>query len=95
MLHEDTARHGEPVFSREEKSDDIVARLAKSACVGCYECVCGMCAVLAEAVDEIKQLRAAIEACNDDFFSLKDMYDRLRESRDQWQELAESLEKTN
>jgi uncharacterized NAD(P)/FAD-binding protein YdhS len=54
-----------------------------------------MCAVLAEAVDEIKQLRAAIEACNDDFFSLKDMYDRLRESRDQWQELAESLEKTN
>jgi len=26
-LHEDTARHGEPVFSREEKSDDIVAHL--------------------------------------------------------------------
>lgn len=64
MLHEDTARHGEPVFSREEKSDDIVTRLAKSACVGCYECVCGMCAVLAEAVDEIKQLREELAQAN-------------------------------
>lgn len=38
-------------------TDDIVTRLAESACVGCYECVCGMCALLSDAVDEIKQLR--------------------------------------
>ena len=42
-------------------TDDIITRLAKSACVGCYECVCGMCSLLAEAVDEIKQLRAEVE----------------------------------
>lgn len=40
-----------------KSSDDIVTRLAKSACVGCYECVCGMCVLLSDAVDEIKQLR--------------------------------------
>lgn len=93
MLHEDTARHGEPVFSRSSESrttiEDIVTRLES------WDDQQPPFAIMKEAAAEIKQLRAAIEACNDDFFSLKDMYDRLRESRDRWQELAESLEKTN
>lgn len=70
-------------------TDDIVTRLES------WDDQQPPFAIMKEAAAEIKQLRAAIEACNDDFFSLKDMYDRLRESRDQWQELAESLEKTN
>lgn len=41
-------------------TDDIVTRLAESACPGCYECVCGMCALLSDAVDEIKRLREQV-----------------------------------
>lgn len=45
---------------KEPMTDDIVTRLAKSACVGCYECVCGMCDLLAEAAEEIKRLREQV-----------------------------------
>lgn len=47
-----------------KSSDDIVTRLADSACVSCYECVCGMCVLLSDAVDEIKQLRAEVARLN-------------------------------
>ena len=38
-------------------TDDIVTRLRGAGCISCYDCTCGKCEVLAEAVDEIKQLR--------------------------------------
>jgi chromosome segregation ATPase len=59
-------------------TDDIVTRLAKSACVGCYECVCGMCDLLAEAADEIKRLRSAMDAEGNEANLLMLEIERLR-----------------
>jgi len=42
-------------------TDDIIARLRDAACISCYECTCGYCEILAEAVDEIKRLRTDLD----------------------------------
>lgn len=42
-------------------------------------------------IEEIEQLREKVEDCEQDFHALKQMFDAMRESRNEWRNVAEQL----
>lgn len=64
-------------------SDDIATRLRQK--------YAGQLPICAEAADEIERLRKQVEDCEQDFHALKQMFDAMRESRNEWRNVAEQL----
>ena len=47
--------------------------------------------VMLEAADEIERLRNQLQSCDNDFHTLKQLFDTMRQSRDQWRNIAGDL----
>ena len=47
--------------------------------------------IMEEAADKIERLRNDLTECENNFHTLKEMFDRMRADRDLWKEVAENL----